>query len=512
MDKRNFITQLQKAYQTGKISVFVYHIVYNNSKEITDSTFLDEIYKDALMMGKSINSKEDLQRYIGAQNVVPFFVDKLGVNLSAEDLRRVYERVSEKGTNDVMDVAQVVFRYVNDKRRVAYPTELSFKHRVIPEQNIKDWIGRISNIYKFMSKGFAKEDLISQYTQDMDSTIKQDFRQWMKYYEDGDQNKYNVDKNMRKNANVGDPDYLDMLNTAFNTRQEQAARDEEYRAKRDEAHQNRIKIKQKILARLQSIRKLLNKYTLAVDNAIANKYVQMNDDAKQKTQDYSELAQAINGAEEAARNLGQTMNMTGLASSAVDKIYKSANIAKASGLNEIHQKLYKTARKFEKSARELDEAAIEPSENLAGLEKEKRRKPDVLEELKGNANPNAVLEKLESLLQTLQKRDLIRELSEVDIMLNELSMASYFPELAFGQSKLIDGFGYASNKLEDAISKIRGGLREEEQKMQPIDKLRSPKVETPKFETPKMPEIPSAPSPTGDVEIVKGEPPTGGRI
>ena len=512
MDKNNFIKKLQQAYQRRLISSFVYNIIWNKSRQIEDSSFLTEIYDDALIMGKSVNDKKDLQRYIGAQNVVPFFVDKLGVNLSAEDLRKVYERISEKGTNDVMDVAQVVFKYVDDKRRVAYPSELSFKQRVVPEQNIKDWIGRISNIYKLMSRGFAKEDLIKQHTQDMESAVEQDFRQWMKYYEDGDQNKYNVDKNMRKNANLGDPDYLDMLNAAFNTRQEQAAKDEEHQQKREEAHQNRIKIKQKMLSRLQAIRKLLNKYTLAVDDAVANKYVQMNEDAKQKTQDYSELAQAINGAEEATRNLGQTMNMTGLASSAVDKIYKSANIAKASGLKDIHQKLYKIAHKFEKSARELDEAAIEPSKNLAGLEKEKHRKPDVLEELKGNASPNAVLEKLERLLHVLQKRDLIRELSEVDIMLNELNMASYFPELAFGQSKLIDGFGYASNKLEDAIAKIRGGLREEEQKEQSIDKLKSPKVETPKFETPRMPEVPSAPSPTGDVEIIKGEPPMAGRI
>jgi hypothetical protein len=64
--------------------------------------------------------------------------------------------------------------------------------------------------------------------------------------------------------------------------------------------------------------------------------------------------------------------------------------------------------------------------------------------------------KLEDVSNRLASRDLIRALAEADIMLNNVGLAQYFPELALAQSKLIEAFGYASNKVEDVISRLRG--------------------------------------------------------
>ena len=55
---------------------------------------------------------------------------------------------------------------------------------------------------------------------------------------------------------------------------------------------------------------------------------------------------------------------------------------------------------------------------------------------------------------------MIRELATIDILLNELGLASYFTELTDAQSHLIEAFGYASNKVESAISKLRGTDKE----------------------------------------------------
>ena len=69
---------------------------------------------------------------------------------------------------------------------------------------------------------------------------------------------------------------------------------------------------------------------------------------------------------------------------------------------------------------------------------------------------STIVDRLEGISKVLKSRDIIRELAAIDILLNELGMASLFPELTDSQSKLIESFGYASNKIESAVAKLRG--------------------------------------------------------
>jgi len=69
-----------------------------------------------------------------------------------------------------------------------------------------------------------------------------------------------------------------------------------------------------------------------------------------------------------------------------------------------------------------------------------------------------IVEQLAMIQYTVKSRGLIRELAKIDMQLDEMGMASYFSEITDAMSKLIEGFGYVGNKLEDVIPKLQGGL------------------------------------------------------
>lgn len=78
---------------------------------------------------------------------------------------------------------------------------------------------------------------------------------------------------------------------------------------------------------------------------------------------------------------------------------------------------------------------------------------------------DVLINKLTEISTFLKQRSLVRDLSEADLMLYDLNIASLFPELTEAQSRLIDAFTYAGNKIDDILPKIRGSaenLRSEE--------------------------------------------------
>ena len=66
-------------------------------------------------------------------------------------------------------------------------------------------------------------------------------------------------------------------------------------------------------------------------------------------------------------------------------------------------------------------------------------------------------------------------------------MASYFPELTDAQSKMIEAFGYASNKVEAIVAKLRGSGTTGKLQATPTPKPQAP---APVQQAPKAPTKP----------------------
>jgi len=114
---------------------------------------------------------------------------------------------------------------------------------------------------------------------------------------------------------------------------------------------------------------------------------------------------------------------------------------------------------FTEGAEFLHKCAEEPQQTtdvVESLPPGSPTEPDLPQQSAPMISVQTIISRLEGTSKALKSRDMIRELASIDILLNEMGMASYFPELSFAQSKLIEAFGYASNKVEDIVAKLRG--------------------------------------------------------
>jgi len=69
-----------------------------------------------------------------------------------------------------------------------------------------------------------------------------------------------------------------------------------------------------------------------------------------------------------------------------------------------------------------------------------------------------VVAKLEDLAKIFKVREVPRQLAIVDMMLDSLGLASYFPSLSEAQNKALDSNNYISTRVEDILSKLRGAM------------------------------------------------------
>ena len=109
------------------------------------------------------------------------------------------------------------------------------------------------------------------------------------------------------------------------------------------------------------------------------------------------------------------------------------------------------------------EEPLPPPEEPPGPPEEKAPKDNPY----ASATVQDVLEVLEPLSQKLREREFIRDLSKVDMMLDALNIASHFPELGEAQAKALELNIYVGTRVERVISKLKGGLKEEETEEEP---------------------------------------------
>jgi hypothetical protein len=69
-----------------------------------------------------------------------------------------------------------------------------------------------------------------------------------------------------------------------------------------------------------------------------------------------------------------------------------------------------------------------------------------------------VVAKLEDIAKVYKTREIPRQLGVVDMMLDSLGLASYFPSLSEATNKALESNNYISTRVEDILSKLRGAM------------------------------------------------------
>jgi hypothetical protein len=73
-----------------------------------------------------------------------------------------------------------------------------------------------------------------------------------------------------------------------------------------------------------------------------------------------------------------------------------------------------------------------------------------------------VVAELESLAKIFKTREIPRRLGIVDMMLDSLGLATYFPSLSEATNKALESNNYISTRVEDILSKLRGSMKTKE--------------------------------------------------
>lgn len=87
-----------------------------------------------------------------------------------------------------------------------------------------------------------------------------------------------------------------------------------------------------------------------------------------------------------------------------------------------------------------------------------------------------VVAKLEDLAKIFKTREVPRQLGMVDMMLDSLGLASYFPSLSEATNKALESNNYISTRVEDILSKLRGAMATKTVDLKGSDEKENPEV------------------------------------
>jgi len=334
-------------------------------------------------------------------------------------IQYVLTNQEEKYLKDLVGLRIVIYKWLCDKHnKKAYPNTSGMEHRE-PIYDTNKWTSVAKSMYmKMRVGGLSREDALKEATKDWDADETFKFDRWLNYYESGNTERYNVKTSIKKEAilpfDTQEPrsNVAPAFMSAYKIKEREERRKEKEQRKKQERSDLVVLTKRQMKSRLKSLWNLVHRFNDLLP--------------KNSVDDILKLIY----------HLDVSISRLRTEASVRDCMVRTAHQIRKAG--------------FDEGADFLVEAAEEPiSEQVVeSIEPVAPSKP--------NVQMSTVLNRLEALSRMLKSRDLIRSLASIDILLNELGVVSYFPELGDSQSKLNDAFGYASNKVEGIIAKLRG--------------------------------------------------------
>jgi len=99
----------------------------------------------------------------------------------------------------------------------------------------------------------------------------------------------------------------------------------------------------------------------------------------------------------------------------------------------------------------VNDGELENNQSLSGFDSQ-------MDQLFSNVTVQDIIQKLEDLAKVCKVREIPRQLSLIDMMLNALNMSPLFPSLSEATNKALESNNYISSRIEEILSKLRGTL------------------------------------------------------
>jgi hypothetical protein len=365
------------------------------------------------------------------------------------------------------------------------------------EFDLNKWADMVSKIYDAVrSKDMTVSSAIDYYSNTLDKASAEDisFKQWIKYYQNGEHLKYNSKQPGLvksawqfpvvspgnyglENAAIPDSVYNDIQNLKQEYNNYQESKQQQQQQQQASASQTESSNKQESFEQFYDWKNKVDTAIRRLDRLIRAHNPNI------KASDAQKLAEHLFNFDKEMRGL-QT-NIT-----ASDVAYKYANKFKKLGFNNGYNELVKYAQELTGEpptaptapaapvattpppevtkqapattppageAAPVTESAEPKSSLEKALEPITEAKEEEYESLAGDVGLGDAVEKLEEIAGRLSDRRTIRQLAEFDIILDKIGIAPMFPELAEAQSKLIDAYSYALTRVTKMLGMLSSG-------------------------------------------------------
>lgn len=454
----NYTQYVKDAHNSGEINEYMAQKLLKAIESGITNDIFEHAIEDAKHATKhNIESDDDYNlRFLILTLADDIMDDTFGRKVSGDEKNDLckYIIVSRKNgadLKDLVDLRVLLYNWLRDRHtKKAYPNTYG-KDTRDPTYDRYKWTDTVKVIYSLMqNKNINRDTAIKLATVDWNEDERFKFTNWLKYYESGNTEKYNV-KTAESNDiyDLGLPAHLLNPDTRSNNIEERptsAYKLRKEKTRREEELERAHNYKQKMKSRLRSLRSLLDKYNSVLPS-----------------HNIEQIQDEMYALDKSISKLNVYANME-------DRIIRAANKIEKFGFKEGAEILNKFA--------EDPAAPDQPNEKVVV-----EALPPQLEPPKPPPVPsvdlNMIIQRLEGITRMLKSRDLIRDLASADILLNEIGMGSLFNEISDSQSKLIEAFSYASNRIDGVLSKLRGSgklvpkhpaAKERQQMPQNIDK------------------------------------------
>lgn len=126
---------------------------------------------------------------------------------------------------------------------------------------------------------------------------------------------------------------------------------------------------------------------------------------------------------------------------------------------EVHDEIIVEAQALPTVAPPTPKNNITPINKPNQLPESPKSFDDKIEQVLSNITVDDIVSKLEDVSKIYKTKEIPRQLSIADMMLDSLGLASFFPALSEAQNKSLESTNYIITRIDDVISKLRGAMK-----------------------------------------------------
>lgn len=442
--KYNYKADILDLESKGLINPFAKFYLSRVSQNGMNKEFWQEALDDAISATKiGISTQEEFDLYFYIDHFAEDLVLEIfGTNLSEKeenDLKKyIFDMRNEVNFDNLLSFKVVTLKWLKAQHKMEKISSTGMSSRpsgnapyYLKRYNMERWARIVSVINHAISFGITKKRAIQEGVCQIDDNVERlDFLAWFNFKFGISNNLYDINKKIKNQSSENlimtkankkyagiyedalsyyvdksvfkkdDQDAKDISSFDLGPRPEEIAENREQELLRKQTFELG---KNKLLSRTFSIDKLLAQFQESLGN-----------------DQVGEIEDALNALRKTVRKLT-------MATSVNDYVIKTASILNKNGFSKGAELLLKINTPIKKEA--FENIDIDKVDDL--------------------------LEKLTDVSTFLKTRAIIRDMAEVDLQLFEMGLAPLFPEITEAQSKLIDAFTSAGNKIDDIIPKIR---------------------------------------------------------